>query len=112
MGGQHIHIFLIQQMRHAVRRGAVVEQSALFGGFLNPGIVIAVAVENDTLVVPDGLTDHFMQCSFEIRRVLKAVRINLQALGNRAVEHHIGAGDAVGGAKHTELEFIAGEGER
>ena len=34
-----------------------------------------------------------------------------QLLGHNGVQHHIGAGDGLRGAQHTELELIAGEGK-
>ncbi len=112
MAGEHIHVFLIQQMRHAVGRGTVVQKTSYLCGLLNPVIVITVAVKDNSLVVFDGLANHLMKGVFKILRPFQTVGINLKALGNRTVEHHVGAGNAVGGTKHTELKLIAGKGKR
>ena len=35
----------------------------------------------------------------------------MQLLDHNGVEHHIGTGDGLGRAQHTELKLIAGKGE-
>ncbi len=52
-----------------------------------------------------------MQGSLKVLCPLQPVGVDFQALGHGGVQHDVAAGDAVGGAQHTELEFIAGEGE-
>ena len=53
-----------------------------------------------------------MQGFLKVFGILESVGIDSQTLGDRAVQHDVGAGDAVGGAEHTELEFVSGECKR
>ena len=62
-------------------------------------------------MILDGLLDHLMQRGLEILSTFQTVGVNLQRLGNSGVQHHVGAGNGVGGAQHTELKLIAGESE-
>ena len=99
-------------MRHAVRRRAVVEKASLLGCFLDPCIVVAVAVEDDALVIADRLADHLMQHRLEVLCLLQAVCVDAKALSHSSVQHDVRAGDAVGGTEHTELELVSGKCER
>ena len=99
----------MQQIGHSVRRGTQVQQATDLGSLLDPGIVIAVAVENDTFVLLDGLPDQTMQCCVKVLGLLQLVRVLTQRLRHGGVEHDVAAGNGVGGAQHTELELIAGE---
>ena len=110
--GEHLYIFLIEKVRHTVRCCPIVQESALFRRLLNPGVIITVAVEDDSLVVTDCFLDHFVQGFLKVFGILESVGINSQALGDRTVQHDVGAGDAVGGAEHTELEFVSCECKR
>ena len=53
-----------------------------------------------------------MQGFLKVFGILESVGIDSQTLGDRAVQHDVGAGDAVGGAEHTELEFVSCECKR
>ena len=53
MAGEHVDVLLRQQVGQGVGGGAEVEKTPLLGGFLDPGVVIAVAVEDDALVGDD-----------------------------------------------------------
>ena len=112
MRRQHIDILLIQQMRHTVRRGAVVEQTALLGSLFDPAFIIAVAVEDNVLVILDGLPNHLMQRRFKISRTFQAIRVNPEGFSHGAVQHDVRTGNAVGGTEHTELKLVAGKGKR
>ena len=50
-----------------------------------------------------------MQCCVKVLGLLQLVRVLTQRLRHGGVEHNVAAGNGVGGAKHTELELIAGE---
>ena len=99
-------------MRDSIGCGAVVEQSAHLGSLLDPGIVIAVAVEDDALMVGDGLFYHLVELFFKVICLLEPVGIDPEALGNCGIEHDVCAGDAVCRADHSELELVACKGER
>ena len=94
-------------MRHAVCRCAVVGKPPHFCSLFDPGIIVTVAVENDPLVILDGLADHIMQSGLKIFCLLQSVRIDAQALGYCGIEHNVGAGNTVGRPQHTELELVA-----
>ena len=111
MRREHIHVLLVQQMRHAVRGGAVVQQSALFRRFLDPGVVVAVAVEDDPSVILDSALYHLVELVLEVLCALEPVGVDPETLSHGAVEHDVGAGNAVGGPEHTELELVSGESE-
>ena len=106
---EHLHILFIQNVRDAIGRGTVVAQTAFLSCFLDPGFVIAIAVEDNALVILNGLADHFMQLGFKIFRTLQTVCVDLQRLCHRCIEHNVGTGNGVGRTQHTELKFIAGE---
>ena len=111
VGHEHRDVLFVQQMGHAVGGGGVVEQAPLLRGLADPGVVVAVAVEDDALVVADGLLDQRVQGVLEVLLPLQPVGKNLQALGHGGVEHDVGAGDGVARAQHAELKLVAGEGE-
>ena len=109
--GEHFHILFIQQVRHTVGGGAVVAKSSLLRSLGDPRVIISVAVENNSLVILDGLLDQIVKRSLKIGSAFKTVRIALQGLRNRRVEHDVCTSNAVRRAKHTELEFVARECE-
>ena len=96
-------------------RGAVVEQPAL-GRFLLPFVGVAVAVEDDLLVLLEQLHQQLLDGGLELLAVLQP----LFELGGAVVER-LGDGDVEGDARQrdalvrrdrAELELVAGEGER
>ena len=111
VGHQHVHVLLLQQHGDGVRRCPQVQQAALFGGLPDPCVIVAVAVEDDTLVGLDGALDQIVQRGGQVVRPLQLVGEQAQGLGHRGVQHDIGAGDGVAGAQHAELELVASEGE-
>ena len=52
-----------------------------------------------------------MERGLKIAGLFQSVRVDPQALGHCAVEHYVGAGDAVRRPQHAELELVAGECE-
>ena len=60
-------------MRHCVCCGFEVGQAA-FLGFLDPGVVVAVAVEDDTLVSFDGVADQVVDIVLKVLGVLQNIR--------------------------------------
>ena len=111
-GSEHIDVFLIQKVRHTVGCRPIVQKTAYLGRLLDPGVIISVAVEDDPLVVTDRLLDHFMKRVLEILSLLQPVGINSETLRDGAVQHDVGACDAVRGAEHAELELVPGECKR
>ena len=82
------------------------------GSLRHPGVVVAVAVEDDALVGGKRLLQQLLQGGLEVLRLLQPVGELAQLLSHDGVEHHVGAGDGLRGAQHTELELVAGEGQR
>ena len=111
MGRQHLDVLLFQKLRDRIRCGAQVEQAPLLHSLPDPCVIVAIPIENDPLMGLDGALDQLMQGGVEVLRALQFIRVELQRLGHRGVEHDVGTGDAVGGPQHTELKFIAGKGE-
>ena len=52
-----------------------------------------------------------MEGTLEVLNSLQPVGIDHQTLSHGGVEHDVSTGDGVGRTYHTELKFIAGEGE-
>ena len=111
LGRQHLDVLCLQQLRDRVRRGTQVEQAPLLCGLPDPCVVVAISVEDDPLVCRDGALDQLVQGGVEVLRLLQLVRIELQRLGYRGVEHDVGTGDGVGGAQHPKFKFVAGKGK-
>ena len=111
MAHQHVQVVLLDQHGDGVRGGPQVQQAAVFRSLLNPGIVVAVAVEDDTLVLPDGALDQIVQGRTQVGGALQLVCKQPQGLGHGGIQHDVGAGDGIAGAQHAELEFIAGKGK-
>ena len=111
MAGEHRDVLGIEDPRQRIGRRPQVEQAALFGCFLDPCVVVAVAVEEDAAVGLDRGLDEVVQGRFEILCLFEAVGILPERLGNGGIEHNIAAGDGVRRAQHPELELVAGEGE-
>ncbi len=79
-------------------------------GLVDPGVVIAVAVEDDALMLGEDPADQLLQVRLEVLGVLQLVGELLQLLGHDGVQGDVGAGDGLGGAQHPELELVAGKG--
>ena len=112
MFGQHPDVFRIEHHLQGVRRGPQVLQAPNLDRLVNPGIVIAVAVEEDPFVFADGVADQVVQAAVEIAlTVFQAIGKLAQGFRHRAVDHGVRSGDRVVGAYHAELELVAGKGE-
>ena len=111
MGCQQFHILRFQRGAHGLRSGAQVQQTAFFCSFLNPGIVIAVSVENDALVGGNSLLDQVMERGIKVCGLLQLVCIPAQDLCHSGVQHDVGAGNGVAGPQHPEFKLIAGKGK-
>ena len=58
------------------------------------------------------LLQQLLQGGLEVLGLLQPVGELAQFLGHDGVQHHVGAGDGLGGAQHTEFELVAGKGQR
>ena len=76
--GKKLDILVIKDVRHAVGSGSVVAKSPDFGCFLDPCIVVTVSVEEDPLVILDGLPDHLVKGLLKVLSSLKSVGIDLE----------------------------------
>ena len=110
MGNEQVYVLLVQHMGQSVGGGLQVQQAPLLG-FRHPGGIIAVTVEDDALVVRNGLADQLMEGGLEVLYALQSIGEFLQLLRHNGVEHRVGAGDGLGGAQHPELKLVAGKGE-
>ena len=109
---EHLHVLLVQQMRHGIRGGLQVGQAAHFRGFLHPFLPVSVAVKEDALMGSDDFLDKIVQLCLEILCCFQPVGILAQTLRHSGVEHHVAAGDAVGRSQRPELEFVSGKCKR
>ena len=95
------------------RLGGVVQvgKAALFG-FLDPGLFIAVAVEDDAAVGRERVADQLVERGGEVRRILELCVKLIELVGHDGVEDRGRARDGLRRAGHAELELVAREGER
>ena len=84
-------VLLLHHCRRSIGQRAQVGQAAL-GSLLGPLGAVAVAVEDDVLVVGQGLLDPGHGVGLEARAALHGVGELLELLGNGRVEHHVGVG--------------------
>ena len=78
------------------RSGFTGLQTADLRRFPDPGVVVAVAVEENPLVLLDSLADQLVQAGVKVRlAVLQHIREALQGIRDRAVDHDVCAGDGV-----------------
>ena len=59
----------------------------------------------------EGVVQQGLQRGLEVVGLFQNVGELAQLLGHDGVQHHIGAGDGLRGAQHTELEFVTGKGQ-
>ena len=104
-------VFLVTKIRQSLRSRFQVQQAAFFC-FFNPSIGVAVAIEDDTLVCLIGFFNQIINCSLQVRSICQLSSELLQLFCYDSVEHDVRAGDGEHAAQHTELELVAGEGER
>ena len=102
-------------LRQGIDRVLQVEQAAL-GRFLGPLGGVAVAVEDDPLVLLDDLRQEFAGGLFDLLAgrdgLLEFGRDEVERLGDRDVQRDVRVGDALVRRHRAELELVAGEGER
>ena len=103
-------VLLLHHRRRSIGQRAQVGQAAL-GGLLSPLGAVAVAVEDDVLVVGQGLLDPGHGVGLKARAALHGVGEILELLGNGRVEHHVGVGQVLARTSGAELELVAREGE-
>ncbi|CAN4001108.1 hypothetical protein ICNMLN_ICNMLN_06120, partial [Dysosmobacter welbionis] len=104
-----IHVFGSGVHGQSVSGGGQVGEATL-PGLLQPCLVIAVAVEDDPLMLGEYPADQLGQVRLEVPGCLQLVRELFQLLGHDGVQGDIGAGDGLGCAQHPELELVAGKG--
>ena len=109
--GDQVDVLLRNIGSHALGGGGVVAQATL-GGFLLPFLAVAVTAEDDPLVVGEGLADQVVKSLVKVLRSFQHIGKLPQLLGHNGVQGNVGAGHRLGGAQHTELELVAGEGQR
>ena len=107
---EQLHILAVQHVGQGIGGGAEIQQATLLS-FRHPGGVVAVAVEDDALVVLDRLADQVVQGGLKVLSSLQGIGELPQLLGHGGVQHGVGAGDGLGGAQHPEFKLVAGEGE-
>ena len=79
-------------MRDAVGRCREIEKPTLFG-FPDPLIAVAVAAEDDALVLSYDAADKLVQIVFKIGRALERIGVLAQRLGDCGVDDDICTGD-------------------
>ena len=108
--GEKIDVLFVNVGGHTVHRVPQIGQAPALG-LLYPGVIIAVAVEDDALVGGEGVVQQGLQRGLEVVGLFQNVGELAQLLGHNGVQHHIRAGDGLRGAQHTELEFVTGKGQ-
>ena len=108
---EQLNVLSMSQIRQSLRSRFEVQQ-ATFSSFLNPGIGITIAVEDDAFVSLVGFFNQIIYCCFQIRSICQLISKFIQLFGNDGVQYDVGTCDGEHAAQHTEFKFIAGEGER
>lgn len=111
MGDEQLHVFRLQGHRHGIRGGGQVQKSPHLGGLPNPGFIIAVSVENNPLMLLDGILNQGVKALAEVLRPLQNVCVLAQRLSHGGIEHDVGAGNGIAGTQHPELKLVAGKGK-
>ena len=92
MRREKLGVFLAQIAGHAVRRrGQITESPALC--FPDPGVVIAVAVEEDLLVRGDHVVDQTVERALKILSLFQHVCILAQRFRHGRIDHHVRTGN-------------------
>ena len=110
MPGKQGDVFRIDQSPQRLRRAGQIGQPTLFR-LCHPLGGVVVAVEDDPLVIVDHGSDQLVQILLELYAVLQPVCILPKHVCHNGVQHRVGAGNGLGGAKHPEFKFIAGKGK-
>ena len=109
--GEHFDIFRQDVGGQSLGGVAQVGKAALFG-LMHPGLLIAVAVEDNAAVGGEGVADELVQRRGEVRRILELCVKFIELVGHDGVEDGGRARDGLRRAGHAELELVAREGER
>ena len=105
------YVLFREQIRDRVGGRFQVEQTAAFRLF-DPCLVIAVAVEDDPLVLADRFHDQVVQLRLKIVGSFQRIRKFAKLLGDRRIEYGVAVRNGRGRAEHAKFKFIAGESER
>ena len=108
---EQVEVLLVNVVRECICRALEVEQAALLR-LNNPGLVVAVAVEDDALVRLDLALNECVYSSLEVLSALQLVSKLAELLGNCGIQHNICTRDVDGRTQRTELELVAGESKR
>lgn len=108
--GVELHVRLVQHVGQGLGRGAQVVQPAPLR-LLDPGGVVAVAVEDYALVFAHDALYESLQRGLEVLRGLELVGKLPELLGNGCVQSDVRGRDGCRGAGHAELELVACEGK-
>ena len=103
-------ILFVEHIGQAVGGCFEIKQSPVLC-FFNPGIVIAVAVENDSLMLFYNTFYEGLYGGFKILCVFKFVRKLRKHFRNGGIEGGVGTCHGSGGAQHTKFKFISRKGK-
>ena len=78
----------------------------------DPALVVAVAAEQNALMLGKDALDQLVERGREVLRALQLLRELLKLFGHDRVEDGVRAGDGLAGAEASEFELVAGEGDR
>ena len=111
MVGEQLQVLRVRVVRQRVHSGGQVRQAALLGLEL-PRVRVAVAVEDDALVLLDDALNERIERAVEVLLALELVGKLLELFGEDRVQHDVRTCDVELRAEAAELELVAGEGER
>lgn len=83
---EQLYVLFGEIHRESFGSGAQVEQSAYIGGFFNPFVIVAVSVEDYSLVLLDGVADEVVQLFLEVVCGLENVGKLSEGFGDCCVE--------------------------
>ena len=110
VAGDKLDVLRQQIGLHSLGSGGQVAQTSSCG-LLLPFLGIAVAIEDNAPVVRQGLANQLLQGCFKILGLFQLIGKAAQLFGHNGIQSDIGTGDGLGGAQHTQLELVAGEGQ-
>ena len=107
--GDQVDVFPADEAGHGLGGAGVIAESPALG-LLLPGIGVAVAVEEDPLMLGKAPGHQLLEGGIKIHGALQLVGKLLQLLGHDGVQGDVGVCNRLGRAQHTELKLVAGEG--
>ena len=108
---EHLDVLLISIVRNSINSGSIVGKTTLCSLFY-PACIIAVAIEDDPLVLLDSLNKELVKLGGEISSAFKSVGKFIKGICNDSVEYAVCAGDGLGRTKASEFELVTCECER